>query len=331
MIVGSADLQEISERLIPYPNAMADLQEITQRLMIQSGDERECFHLHCTIIGETLQQHMAILGVEKLRVEDVQRAVFRQTLSRKMKNWVLAVKLVIRSLHSIEKDLCDHIFRGSHLVKELKEDCFLETAKDCVMQLLYFGEVVAIGARSGEILFRILGMYDALARCLPDLQTLFSCENVDDDMVCGEAKKVLGMLGEAAIRIVVELEKELQGHTSDKPIKNGGIHPLTRYVMNSVKLLVDYAETFNSVLENAEVESATGERGDTDLFDVEGVSPFTKIVLALVASLESNIEKKSQMYEDVGMQNIFLMNNMLYMLEMVGNSEVRNLLGENWT
>ncbi|KAL0318877.1 UNVERIFIED_CONTAM: Exocyst complex component EXO70A1 [Sesamum angustifolium] len=229
-------------------------------------------------------------------------------------------------LREIAEDDSIWIFSGSDLIREV---CFLETSKGCVMQLLNFGEAVAIGKRSAEKLFRILDMYDALAQVLPDLQELFMDEDAGD-MVCSEAKGVLDGLGEAAIGTFVEFENAVQGESSRRPIQNGEIHPLARYVMNYAKLLVDYSDTLNLLLENVEVESDNPERENTDNPDVETMSRIARRLLALIISLESNIGEKSRMYEDAAMQYIFLMNNILYIVQKVKDSELRNLLGDNW-
>ncbi|KAK6123714.1 hypothetical protein DH2020_042549 [Rehmannia glutinosa] len=312
---------EMSLELI-HPDAVVDLREIADR-MIRSGYEKECSQVYCSVRRDVLDECMAILGVEKLSIEEVQRIEWR-SLDDKMKKWIQAVKVVVRGLLSSEKNLCEQIFVGSDLIK----DCFLETSKGCVMQLLNFGEAVAIGRRSAEKLFRILDMYDALAQVFPDLQSLFMDEDAGD-MVC-EAKGVLDGLGEAAIGTFVEFENAVQGEASRKPIQNAEIHPLARYVMNYAKLLVDYSDTLNSLLENVEVESGHPERENTDDSEVENMSLIARRLLALIISLESNIEEKSRMYEDTAMQYIFLMNNILYIVQKVKDSELRKLLGDNW-
>ncbi|KAL0342314.1 UNVERIFIED_CONTAM: Exocyst complex component EXO70B1 [Sesamum calycinum] len=314
---------EMSLELI-HPDAVIELREIAER-MIRSGYEKECCQVYCSVRRDVLDECMVILGVEKLSIEEVQRIEWR-SLDDKMKKWIQAVKVVVRGLLSSEKHLCEQIFSGSDLIREV---CFLETSKGCVMQLLNFGEAVAIGKRSAEKLFRILDMYDALAQVLPDLQELFMDEDAGD-MVCSEAKGVLDGLGEAAIGTFVEFENAVQGESSRRPIQNGEIHPLARYVMNYAKLLVDYSDTLNLLLENVEVESDNPERENTDNPDVETMSRIARRLLALIISLESNIEEKSRMYEDAAMQYIFLMNNILYIVQKVKDSELRNLLGDNW-
>ncbi|GER36294.1 exocyst subunit exo70 family protein F1 [Striga asiatica] len=317
----SFGIDEMSLELI-HPDAVLELTEIADR-MIRSGYEKECFQVYSSVRRDVLDECLTILGVEKLSIEEVQRIEWR-SLDDKMKKWIQAVKLVVRGLLSSEKQLCEQIFAGSDLV----EDCFLETSKGCIMQLLNFGEAVAIGRRSAEKLFRILDMYDGLAQVVPDLQSLFIDEGARD--MVREAKAVLDGLGEAAIGTFVEFENAVQGEASRKPVQNGEIHPLARYVMNYAKLLVDYCDTLNTLLENVKVESEYLERKNSDESEVESMSFIARRLLALITSLESNIEEKSRMYEDAAMHYIFLMNNILYIVQKVKDSELRNLLGDNW-
>ncbi|KAL2465468.1 exocyst subunit exo70 family protein F1 [Abeliophyllum distichum] len=311
-----------------HQDAVIDLRQIADR-MIRSGYEKECCQVYCSVRRDVLDECMVILGVEKLSIEEVQRVEWR-LLDDKMKKWIQAVKVIVRGLLLSEKDLCEQIFIGSDLIKEV---CFLETAKGCVMQLLNFGEAIAIGRRSSEKLFRILDMYDALAGVLPDLQSLFMDEEAGD-MVCSEAKGVLDGLGEAAIGTIVEFENAVQTESSRKTLQNGEIHPLTRYVMNYVKFLVDYSDTLNALLENteenAEDESGRVESRNSDNSEMKSMSLIGQRMLALIKSLESNLEEKSRMYEDTAMQYIFLMNNILYIVQKVKDSELQNLLGDNW-
>ncbi|KAK1565350.1 hypothetical protein Q3G72_024600 [Acer saccharum] len=148
---------------------------------------------------------------------------------------------------------------------------------------------------------------------------------VTDEFVCGEVNGVLNALGGAAKGTFAEFENAVQSETSKKAMQGGEIHPLTRYVMNYVKLLVDYSQTLNRLLENDEIE-ANGLQGD----NLDEMSPIARRLLFLLTTLESNIEEKARLYDDVAMQYIFLMNNILYIVQKVKDSEIRNLLGDNW-
>lgn len=302
------------------PTAVADLKEIAER-MIRSGYEKECVQVYSTVRRDALDECLTILGVEKLSIEEVQKIEWK-SLDEKMKKWIQAVKITVKVLLAGEKRLCDEIFSSSDSSKDV---CFNETTKSCVMQLLNFGEAVAIGRRSSEKLFRILDMYDALANVLQALQVM-----ITDEFVCNEARGVLAALGDAARGTFVEFENNVLSETSKKPTINGEVHPMIRYVMNYVKLIVDYAGTLNSLLENYEDNELEGLSGDDANNLPEDMSTLAKRLLRLITSLELNLEEKSKLYDDGGLQHIFLMNNILYIVQKVKDSELGKLLGDDW-
>lgn len=304
-----------------HPEAVDELRDIADR-MVRSGYERECLQVYSSVRRDALDECLAILGVEKLSIEEVQKIVWK-SLDEKMKKWIQAVKIAVRVLLTGEKRLCDSIFEDSDDIKEI---CFNETAKGCVMQLLNFGEAIAICKRSPEKLFRILDMYEALRDVLPDLQAL-----VTDDFMISEAKGVLNGLGEAAKGTFAEFENAVRNETSKKPVITGDIHPLPRYVMNYLKLLVDYGEPMDSLLEVSEedIDRFQNNYGG-DSSQLEAMSPLGRRMLLLISELEYNIEEKSKLYEDSGMQYIFLMNNTYYIVQKVKDSDLKKVLGDDW-
>ncbi|KAL8230536.1 hypothetical protein R6Q57_000314 [Mikania cordata] len=302
-------------------DAINELKAIADR-MIRSGYEKECCQAYCNVRWDVLDECLSILGVEKLSIEEVQRIEWK-ILDEKMKKWIQAVKIVVKILLFGEKLLCEQIFSESELIKEIS---FVETTKGCVMQLLNFGEAVVIGQRSSEKLFRILDMYDVVADVLPDLEALFTDES--GELVCNEVKAVLSGLGEAAIGTFVEFENAVKGENS-RALQGGEIHPLTRYVMNYIKLLVDYSDSLNTLLPHSQdYDLNSKELDDVDSGDT--LSPISCRLLSLITSLEANIEEKSRLYDDNALRYIFLMNNILYIVQKVKDSELRNLLGDRW-
>lgn len=305
-----------------HPEAIKELKSIADR-MIRSGYEKECCQVYSNVRRDVLDECLSILGVERLSIEEVQRIDWK-ILDEKMKKWIQAVKIVVKVLLFGEKRLCEQVFSESELIKEIS---FVETTKGCVMQLLNFGEAVAIGQRSSEKLFRILDMYEVVADVLPDFETLFTDES--GELVCNEVKGVLSGLGEAAIGTFVELENAVKSESSRRAIQGGDIHPLSRYVMNYIKLLVDYSDSLNALLPNSE----DLDRGSSELDDIDSgdtLSPVSCRLLSLITSLETKLEEKSRLYDDNAMRYIFLMNNILYIVQKVKDSELRNLLGDRW-
>ncbi|KAJ0527844.1 putative exocyst complex component Exo70, cullin repeat-like-containing domain superfamily [Helianthus annuus] len=305
-----------------YADAIKELKAIADR-MIRSGYEKECCQVYCNVRRDVLDECLLILGVEKVSIEEVQRIEWK-VLDEKMKKWIQAVKVVVKALLFGEKQLCEQVFSESELIKEVS---FVETTKGCVMQVLNFGEAVAIGQRSSEKLFRILDMYDVVADVLPDFETLFVDES--GELVCNEVKAVLSGLGEAAIGTFVEFENAVKGENSRRALQGGEIYPVTRYVMNYLKLLVDYSEILNILLPNSQDYDLNSKEVD-DIDSGDTLSPVSCRLLSLITSLEANLEEKSRLYDDNALKYIFLMNNILYIVQKVKDSDLRNLLGDRW-
>ncbi|KAE9602683.1 putative exocyst complex component Exo70, cullin repeat-like-containing domain-containing protein [Lupinus albus] len=293
------------------PDAVFELREIVDR-MVRSGYERECLQVYSSVRRDALDECLVILGVERLSIEEVQRIEWK-SLDEKMKNWVKAVKIAVGVLLCGEKRLCDSVFGDLDENYEMKE-------------LLNFAEAVSICKRSPEKLFRILDMYEVLRDALPDLESL-----VSDEFVIGEVRGVLSGLGEAAKGTFAEFENCIRNETSKRQVITGDVHPLSRYVMNYLKLLVDYGEHLDLLLEIRDDDLYHFQNdfgGDGSQF--ESMSPLGRRVLLLMSQLESNLGEKSRLYEDNAMQHVFLMNNLHYLVRKVKDSDLGKILGDDW-
>ncbi|KAK1307357.1 hypothetical protein QJS10_CPA10g01580 [Acorus calamus] len=313
-VSGSDDFSAVDLML---PGSVDDLQAIANR-MIRAGYGMECLQAFASVRRGIIDECLQVLGIDRLSIEEVQRIEWR-SLDERMKKWVRAVKVSVRVLLAGERRLCDLVFAEAD-----SEACFVETAKGCVVQLLNFGEAIVVGRRSSEKLFRILDMYDALNDVLGDLQGLFPGET--GDFLIEEAEKILEGLGDAARGTFAEFESAVKNETSRKPIQGGEIHPLSRYVMNYVKLLVDYSDSLNQLLEDQRLDGDNGGDGDENA----QCTPLGRRLLSLISYLETNLDEKSKLYEDAAMGYIFLMNNVLYIVKKVKDSDLRTVLGDHW-
>ncbi|ONK71985.1 uncharacterized protein A4U43_C04F14460 [Asparagus officinalis] len=307
----------LSEVDLIRPEAVADLKDIADR-MIRSDYSKELSQVYSSVRREILDECLSVLGVDRMSIDEVQRIEWK-TLDDKMRKWIQAVKVVVRVLLSGERRLCDEIFSESD---ELKEECFVESTKGCIMQLLNFGDAVAIQRRSSEKLFRILDMYEALSEVKPSLDELFAGDL--GAYIIKETERILEWLGDAVRGTLAEFTNAVQKETSKKTMQGGEIHPLVRYVMNYVKLLVDYSNLLESLLDDSGFESE--DVGSCD----ESKTRLGHWLRLLISYLESNLEEKSKFYEDAALQFIFLMNNRLYIVQKVKDSDLGKILGEDW-
>ena len=210
----------------------------------------------------------------------------------------------------------------------LADICFNDFAKAAMMQLLSFGEAIAISRRSPEKLFKILDMYDTLRELVPELDIIFS--GTSGASVRTEAAGLLSRLGDAARGTFSEFENAIQRDSSRVPVTGGSVHPLTRYVMNYIKLACDYTDTLK-LLYNSDADHRSVPTADIDdRFADDEVYPLASQISRLAQALQTNLEGKAKMYRDPALTHLFLMNNVHYVVQKVKSSEMRTLLGDMW-
>ncbi|CAO2041976.1 unnamed protein product [Urochloa humidicola] len=309
------------------PEAVDELRAIADR-MVRAGYGNELAQVYCAIRRDLLDECLNVLGVERLSIDEVQRVEWKH-LNDKMKKWVHGVKTVVRSLLTGERRLCDQVLAASD---ELRDECFVESTKGCIMQIRNFGDAVAVCTRSPEKLSRILDMYEALAEVIPELKELFFGSYGDD--VIHDLEGVLERLGDAVKGTLLEFGKVLQQESSRRPMMAGEIHPMTRYVMNYLRLLVVYSDTLDTLLDDTgagDVEHNALHNGtDEDQEYLKSLTPLGRRMVKLISYLEANLEEKSKLYEDAALQCIFSMNNTLYIVQKVKDSELGRILGDHW-
>ncbi|XP_058070454.1 exocyst complex component EXO70E2-like [Magnolia sinica] len=313
-----------------HPEVIPDLKCIAE-VMFMSNYDQECCQAYSSIRKDALDECLFILEVEKLSIEEVLKMEWSY-LDSKIKKWIRAMKIFIRVYLASEKRLCDQIFGefGSVI-----QTCFNETSKGSILQLLIFSEAIAISPCSPEKLFRILDMYEGLADLLPDIDTLFSEEA--GSCVRMECHEVLRRLGDCVRGTIVEFENAVRTKTSTTPFAGGGIHHLTRYVMNYIRALTDYSDTLNILLEGHDDEDESSSLFNSNNSieeDSEGmscnISPVARCLRSVTSTLECNLDGKSMLYKDGSLQFFFLMNNIYYMVQKVKDSDLRALLGDDW-
>lgn len=303
--------------------------------MFNSGFDQECCQAYINTRRDALDECLYLLEVEKLSIEEVLRTEWSNLIVR-IKKWNRAMKIFLRVYLASEEQLCDQIFGE---FESAKQTCFVEISKSPMFQLLTFGEAIAIGPRQPEKLFLILDMYEILSDLLPDVDALFVEEA--GSTVRFECREVLKRLGDSVRGTVSEFENAVGSNVSTNPFAGGGIHHLTKYVMNYIKALTGYSGTLNLLfLEVTDEDDTISLMPNTlpavDEKEYEGetanfsASPMAYHLRSVTSVLESNLDVKSKLYRDVALQQFFLMNNIYYMVQKVKGPELRPLFGNDW-
>ncbi|PON89564.1 Exocyst complex protein [Trema orientale] len=323
-----ATTESISEVERVSMAAMADLKSIAD-CMISSGYGKECVKIYNIIRKSIVDEGLYHLGVEKMTNSQIQKTEW-DVLELKIKSWLNAVKVAVKTLFYGERILCDHVFSAS---ASIRESCFSEIVGEGANALFGFPEMVAKTKKSPEKMFRTLDLYEAISDLWPEIDSIFSYESTS--AVRSHAVNSLVRLGEAVRTILADFESAITKDTSKAPVQGGGVHPLTRYVMNYIAFLADYGELLADIVADwpLAVNSPLPESyfGSPDSDHDGSLSSSISVRMAwLVLVLLCKLDGKAELYRDVSLSYLFLANNLQYVVVKVRNSNLRLLLGEDW-
>ncbi|KAK6234795.1 hypothetical protein SCA6_010132 [Theobroma cacao] len=306
--------------------AMTDLKAIADA-MISAGYTRECLKIYKIIRKSIVDEALYHLGVESLTFQQIQKMDW-EVLELKIKNWLNAVKMAVKTLFYGERILCDHVFSVSD---KIRESCFSEISKEGALALFGFPETVAKCKKTPEKMFRILDLYEAVSDLWPEIESIFSFELTST--VRSTAVNSLIRLGEAVRTMLTDFEMAIQKDSSKSTLAGGGIHPLTRYVMNYISFLVDYSGSLSDILADwpLTIPSPLPESYFGSPDNEESISSPISVRLAwLILVMLCKLDGKAAMYKDVALSYLFLANNLQYIVGKVRQSNLKFLLGDDW-
>ncbi|KAK6163227.1 hypothetical protein DH2020_000091 [Rehmannia glutinosa] len=282
--------------------AMADLKSIAD-CMIASGYGKECVNIYKLIRKSIIDETLYYLGVEKLNHSQMQKMDWN-VLEPKIKSWLHAVTIAVKTLFHGERILCDIVFSSS---EKIAESSFTEISRDAALTLFSFAENFGKSKKilSPEKMFRALDIGDGGA---------------------GETRRS-GMLA--------QFEAAIQKDSSKTP-SGGGVHPLTRYVMNFLVFLGDYSGAISDILADSPVTAHTPlpESYFSSPTSGGGEDPSAAAITArlawLILVLLCKLDGKAVLYNDVALSYLFLANNLNYVVSKVRNSNLGLLMGLEW-
>ncbi|XP_022637632.1 exocyst complex component EXO70A1 isoform X2 [Vigna radiata var. radiata] len=294
--------------LIP-PRVIPLLHDLTQQ-MVQAGHQQQLFRIYRETRAAVLEQSLRKLGVERLSKDDVQRMQW-EVLEAKIGNWIHYMRIAVKLLIAGEKKICDQIFDG---VDSLKSQCFAEVTASSVAMLLSFGEAVAKSKRSPEKLFVLLDMYEIMRELQPEIERLF------ESKACTEMREAAinlsTRLAQTAQETFVDFEEAVEKDATKTTVMDGTVHPLTSYVINYVKFLYDYQSTLKLLFREFDPNDPDGQ--------------LAIITTRIMQALQTNLDGKSKQYKDPALTQLFLMNNIHYIVRSVRRSEAKDMLGDDW-
>ncbi|XP_042475383.1 exocyst complex component EXO70A1-like [Macadamia integrifolia] len=295
--------------LIP-PRILPLLHDLAQQ-MVQAGHQQQLLKIYRDTRASVLEQSLRKLGVERLSKDDVQKMQW-EVLEAKIGNWIHFMRIAVKLLFAGERKVCDQIFED---IDSLRDQCFAEVTGISVAMLLSFGEAIAKSKRSPEKLFVLLDMYEIMREIQPEIETIFNGK------ACSEMREsalsLTKRLAQTAQETFGDFEEAVEKDATKTAVLDGTVHPLTSYVINYVKFLFDYQSTLKQLFQ----EFDSSDKANSQL---------ASVTMRIMQALMTNLDGKSKQYKDPALTQLFLMNNIHYMVRSVRRSEAKDLLGDDW-
>jgi len=330
-IDGDEDLIPVAKAVVDYnvvidalpPTTVNDLREIAKR-MIAAGFGKECSHVYGGCRREFLEESLSRLGLQKLSISEVHKMQW-QELEDEIERWIKASNVALKILFPSERRLCDRVFSGLSSSSAAADLSFMEVCRGSAIQLLNFADAVAICSRSPERLFRVLDVFETMRDLIPEFESLFSDQYCS--FLVNEAITNWKRLGEAIRGTFMELENLISRDPVKAVVPGGGLHPITRYVMNYLRAACRSSKTLELVFKDNALSLKDYHKHDESL---QSNSSFSVQISWIMDLLERNLEAKSRIYKDPALCSVFMMNNGRYIVQKTKDSELGTLLGDDW-
>ncbi|XP_044460867.1 exocyst complex component EXO70H1-like [Mangifera indica] len=300
--------------------AMSDLKAIAD-CMISSGYGKECIKIYKLSRKSVVDERLYQLGIEKFKASRIQKLNWEE-LEQMMKNWLSAVKIVVKTLFSGEKALCHCVFSASDMIKE---SCFCHIMEEGAMNLFRFPEIIAKSKKSQEKIFRQLELHEALTDLWPEIEMIFNSDSTSAIKLQALSSKQ--KLGDSIRTILSDFESRIQKDSSKTPAIGGGIYPLTESAMSFICSLGDYSRILSEIVAEYPPRNSTV----TETCIGGSASPASFHLAWLILVLLCKLDCKAETHrKDVALSYLFLANNLSFIIEKVKTSQLKDLLGDGW-
>lgn len=314
-------------------DAIEDLKMIAN-CMISSGYEKDCVKIYKKLRRKIIVEALSHLGFEKLTSAQMQKLEW-EILEKKIKGWVRLATVAFTTLFNGERILCDRIFSSSSSSSvSLAESTFVEITLQSALKLFVFPITVAKCRKTAEKIFPTLDVYQTILHVVPKIDQIFSYDSTAS--VRSQAAESLEKLGVSVNAMMVEFQSSITKESSKWPIACGGVHQLTRYVMNFIVFLGDYSDSLTAIIKDKESllplpEDYYNSNSSSNEDNPENAgSPMAARLAWLILVLLCKIDAKSRLYSDAALSYLFLANNLHYVLIKVRTSNLQVVLGDDW-
>ncbi|KAK6920996.1 Exocyst complex subunit Exo70, C-terminal [Dillenia turbinata] len=224
-----------------------------------------------------------------------------------MKVWSEAIQIIVQDYLASEQIFSEFESTGTNF--------FMIILITALLHLLLLSKTMTDRHHKPQDLFVLLDMCEVLVGLLPEINSLFPEEEVES-FVGINFHTIIRNLRDSATAVV-----EFENSLTTTNVRNW-VHQLTKDVITKI----------STSLDNSGVKLLVGKHGAMQQRPSTSFtfSPMATYMRAVVSTLESDLATESELYKDVPLQHLFLMNNIHYMIEKVREFKLECFLGDEW-
>ncbi|XP_059461529.1 LOW QUALITY PROTEIN: exocyst complex component EXO70I-like [Corylus avellana] len=248
-----------------------------------------------------------------------------ESLETAISLWIQHLELALKTVLVSEKKLCNQVL-GKIMDGLVWPECFVKIADKIMAVFFRFGEGVARSSKEPHKLFKLLDMFDSLEKLKPDFSETFDGEAGAD--ICTRFRELTKLLVNSSSKVFWEFGLQIEGNSDGfPPPQDGSVPKVVRYSINFLKNLAadNYRAPMAMVLRTEQIWKAgifsKPETNENLLKDA---------ISNVMDALQRNVESKRSRYKDKILPHIFSMNTYWYIYMRTRNTELGDLLGEQY-
>lgn len=255
-------------------------------------------------------------GIDEMEWESLETAI---TL------WIQHLKVAVKNVILSEKNLCQKVL-GQIMEGLVWPECFVKISDKIMAVFFRFGEGVARSSKEPQKLFKLLDMFESLEKLKPQILETFDGEAGVD--ICTRFRELEKLIIDASCKVFWEFGLQIEGNADGlPPPQDGSVPKLVRYAINYLKYLAteNYRTTMAKVLRTQQIwKSGVLSKPETD------EDLLNHAISNVMEALQRNIESKRSRCRDKVLSHIFVMNTCWYIYMRTKNTELGEVLGEQY-
>ncbi|KZV39490.1 hypothetical protein F511_40734 [Dorcoceras hygrometricum] len=311
----------------PKKQVIDYLRIIAERMSF-GGRLGECTMVYINVRKRFLETQLTRLRFNELSIEGKGRGFGWTELEAKVELWIQVSKICVELFFEREKTFCAEIFQNLGGANAAKDECFVRTVEGFAVRLFGFAKSVSLSNQPYDKMVSVFGLYDGVLSAVKVSNTLFASElgkSIRD--VCIQT---LCRIENDVERMMYDFENAVLNEILEVHDDKGEIHRLTEYVMDQVNLLVSHKKMLTKLTKSEPLLNFGNlvipreELGDYDF------RTFLDLHLILIiVVLVANLEGKSMKYKDPILGDLFMMNNVRYIVQKIeGFDELHEMIGD---